>query len=121
MGTTGRSIRPEEAEVVRTVLTRAPRQPVDASVIEAIASLRVVGGCRCGCASIDFERKWTTRHGQVADGIGKTASGGQVGVILWGRRDAISSLEIYDLGAGQSDLRLPVPETIRPYEADALG
>lgn len=121
MGTTGRSIRPEEAEVVRTVLTRAPRQPVDPSVIEAIASLRVVGGCRCGCASVDFESKWTTTSGQVADGIGRTPAGGTIGVILWGRRDAISSLEIYDLGAGQSDLKLPVPETIRPFEAGALG
>jgi len=51
----------------------------------------------------------------VADGIGTTSAGGQVGVIVWGRGKAITGLEIYDLGAGENDLKLPIPSSIKPF------
>jgi hypothetical protein len=53
--------------------------------------------------------------------VGTTKLGGTVGIIVWGRDDQITGLEVYDLGAGEDDLTLPVPESIRPFEATAKG
>lgn len=55
------------------------------------------------------------RSHPIADGIATTPSGGTVGVIVWGTDDSVTSLEIYDLGAGDGDQRLPTPESIRPW------
>jgi hypothetical protein len=79
---------------------------------DAISSLQVVARCECGCASVDFDAPASDQHSTVvADGIGHTPRGGQVGVIVWGRPDAITGLEIYDWGAGD-DLALPVPASV---------
>jgi hypothetical protein len=75
----------------------------------------VVGVCGCGCDSVDFTPHDPSHtSAPVADGVGTTPAGGDVGVIVWGTSDAITGLEIYDMGAGESDLRLPNPDTIRP-------
>lgn len=42
-----------------------------------------------------------------------------MGVIVWGRDDAITALEIYDLGAGEDGLRLPLPSSIRMFREGA--
>lgn len=52
----------------------------------------------------------------MADATGQTPRGGQVGIIVWGRSDAITALEIYDLGAGDDDVVLPVPTSVIPWE-----
>ncbi|MGH7535357.1 MAG: hypothetical protein ACREMG_07215, partial [Gemmatimonadales bacterium] len=51
----------------------------------------------------------------IADGIGTTPAGGKVGVIVWGTAEAVTGLEVYDLGAGAADLRLPDPSSIAPF------
>jgi hypothetical protein len=81
-----------------------------------ISDLKVIGRCECGCAAIDLD---ALPSGQpsipIADGTGTTLSGGQVGVIVWGRPEAITGLEIYDRGAGDSDLVLLIPTSIRAW------
>ena len=47
-------------------------------------ALRVVGGCGCGCASIDFEANAPGGE-PYAEGYGTTADGIPVGLILWER------------------------------------
>jgi hypothetical protein len=82
-----------------------------------VSNLEVVGRCECGCASIDFDAPTSDQHSTlIADGTGTTPSGGRVGVIVWGRPDAITGLEIYDLGAGDDDLVLPVPTSVISWE-----
>jgi hypothetical protein len=56
------------------------------------------------------------RSGIVADATGQTPRRGQVGIIVWGRSNAITALEIYELGAGDDDLVLPVPTSVIPWE-----
>ena len=111
-----RAIRQEEVEVIRATLERASVRPVTALATASIPNLSVVGRCECGCASVDFERTPALRSTPVADGIGETPRGGQVGIIVWGRPDAITGLEIYDLGAGDGDLVLPRVQSIVPWE-----
>ncbi len=72
---------------------------------------------RCGCDSVDFvEQDKIQQAKPIADGIGSTPRGGKVGVIVWGTPEVIIGLEIYDLGAGDMDIKLPIPESIMPFE-----
>jgi hypothetical protein len=117
-----RPIRQEEVEVIRATLRQAPVRSVNDDVVTSIPTLAVVARCECGCASVDFdERPSEHRSKPVGDGVGETPRGGRVGVIVWGRQDAITGLEIYDLGAGDDDLVLPVPESIMPWERSGAG
>jgi hypothetical protein len=112
-----RRIRQNEAEIIRAALERASRVLLDDTVWAVIPNLEVVARCECGCASVDFDAPTSEqRSGIIADATGQTPRGGQVGVIVWGRSDAITGLEIYDLGAGDDDLVLPVPTSVIPWE-----
>ena len=73
---------------------------------EALATLRVVGGCECGCASVDF-RPEPFAGRIVAEGYGTTPGGVEVGLILWGYEGSLAALEIYMLGTDTSELPTP--------------
>lgn len=112
-----RPINREEMDVIRATLARAKVQSLNDTAVASIETLVVVSRCECGCASIDFEESPSQpRSKPVGDGIGLTPRGGKVGVIVWGRQDAITGLEIYDRGAGDGDLVLPDPESIVSWE-----
>jgi hypothetical protein len=115
-----RSISRSEADVVRAALERAARILLDETVLAAVPHLEVAARCECGCASVGFDAPGSDqRSGIIADVTGQTPRGGQVGVIVWGRSDAITGLEIYDLGAGDDDLTLPVPASVIAWERQA--
>jgi hypothetical protein len=117
-----RPIRQSETEVIRAALMRASVVPVDEAAKDVIPSLQVVARCECGCASVDFDAPASDQRSTViADGTGQTPKGGQVGVIVWGRRDAITGLEVYDRGAGEDDLALPVPTSVIAWQRGASG
>lgn len=112
-----RGINHGEAEIVRAALERASVAHLDETLRAAIPNLEVVARCECGCASVNFAAPTSEQRSRViADATGHTARGGQVGVIVWGRSDAITGLEIYDLGAGDDDLVLPVPASVIPWD-----
>ncbi len=117
-----RPITPEEAEVLQAALDRASVLRIDDAVTAALPTLTVEARCECGCASVDFDAPPSAeRSTLIADGTARTSHGGQVGVIVWGRPDAITGLEIYDLGAGEGDLALPVPASIVPWDRSGAG
>lgn len=112
-----RPIKPEEVAVIRAALERACKEPLATGIADTIHHLHRIDQCDCGCDSVDFV-PYDSVHMPypVADGIGRTPAGGDVGVIVWGRDDAITGLEIYSLGAEDDDQKLPVPASIRPFE-----
>jgi hypothetical protein len=113
-----RTVREDEIRVISAALERARVGSIDDAVLSLVSGLRVVGRCECGCASIDFDSPPSDHNPTpIADGTGTTPHGGKVGVIVWGRSDAITGLEIYDLGAGQDDLVLPTPISIRSWDS----
>jgi hypothetical protein len=117
---TTRLINSAELAVLRATLERAPVAAATSQVTAKLESLQVVGRCECGCDSLDFADSDTARRSQpIGDGIGTTRAGGKVGVIVWGTAEAVTGLEIYDLGAGAADLRLPDPESIQRFGAGA--
>ena len=109
-----RPITEREAELVRWLLVNAPTAFVPSALEEGVAGLRVVGRCSCGCASVDFEKQGQSGiNHPIADAIAKTAEG-LCGLILWGREDAVTGLEIYEIEAGSAD-SLPPPDTLLKY------
>ena len=108
---------PQEAAVIRATLEHAPMMPDISRFVGGIDQLHAVSKCGCGCDSVDFAEKNPSQPSRiVADGIGVTPKGGQVGVMVWATDDSITGLEIYDLGAGDSDTKLPVPQSIHSWE-----
>ena len=109
-----RPINEQEIEVITTAVDRAHVVDVKEEVLRAVPLLNVVGRCNCGCASVDFVPSGQAPpYVPIADAIATTHVGGEVGIIVWGSENEITGLEVYDAGAGELDLRLPVPETIR--------
>jgi len=116
---TTRALAPRELGVLRATLEKAAKLELAPALLGCLENLRVIGGCTCGCESIDFAEHDSDRPPRpIADGIGKTPAGGDVGIIVWGTDDAVMSLEVYDLGAGELDIKLPVEASIRPLPAD---
>jgi hypothetical protein len=74
----------------------------------------VVGGCKCGCCSIDFA---PTDGGvrPIRDAIAVLADGRQSGLILWGTGGMIHSLEVYDMDPNASHA-LPEVSGLRTWE-----
>ena len=114
--TVDRAISPAEITVVQVMLKRAAVAPEYSRLGSDLNRLRVVERCSCGCDSVDFKRDDPqTRPKPIADDTGETIAGGQVGVIIWGTSEAVTGIEVYDLGAGDNDIRLPAPDSIRPW------
>jgi hypothetical protein len=83
--------------------------------IGQLETLTVVGGCRCGCPSIDLEAPSGDANGMPAPvilGDAESPEGVQVGVILWARGGKLSGLEVHPWD-GSEIIRLPTPETLR--------
>lgn len=119
MGALHRSITGEEAEVIRVTLERARIRPVAEAAVARVPSLTVVARCDCGCPSVDFEDETTAKGVVLAEALGESQSGGAVDVMVWGRHDAITALEITDLDAEEapatSPATLPTLGSIRPW------
>ena len=100
----------ERAVVARLCAINELRVPSD----EALAALRVVGGCDCGCASVDF-RPEPFAGRIIGEGYGVTPLGIDVGLILWGYENVLAALEIYMLGLEDTS-ELPRPESLHRGE-----
>jgi len=104
-----RPITERELAVVDWLLRNGSRSGPLQHLTERIAQLRVVGSCSCGCASVDFEKDGQSPAAHpIADAHGETPTGLKFGLILWGRDDAITGLEIYELDPGAAST-LPAP------------
>ena len=82
----GRPITAQEIAVIRATLEQAALDAQFRAAEVNLDTLKVVDRCSCGCDSVDFEKNGQDSLSRpVADGIGMTAAGGQIGVIVWGR------------------------------------
>jgi len=74
----------------------------------------VVGGCGCGCPSINFTVESTESGARPIPVIladAESPEGVAVGVILWARGGCLSGLEVHPWD-GTDVIRLPRPETL---------
>jgi hypothetical protein len=82
-----------------------------------LARVQVVGGCGCGCPSIDLMVGEVAPSGRpvpviVADA--ESPEGVQVGVILWSCSRALSGLEVHPWNGSES-VRLPHVESLMNF------
>ena len=105
--------------MIRATLEHASNIPDVSRFVGNVDRLHVISRCGCGCDSVDFAKHDPEHPSRIiADGIGLTPKGGQVGVMVWATDDTITGLEIYDLGVGDNDIRLPAPQSIHSWRAE---
>lgn len=115
-----RPVSSSEQSVLRAALTKVPVVASATALIDCLEKLRVVERCACGCDTVEFYRTNGPEKAEiVADGIGRTPQGGRVGVIVWGTANEVTGLEVYDMGAGDGGLRLPVPESVHGWDEES--
>ena len=115
-----RPISQREVAVLARMLERCAVQGAVTFDLASLERLNVVARCDCGCDTVDFQGiDWSTRPAVIADGQGKTETGDEVGIIVFGNGSAIACLEVYNYS--DEPARLPVVETIQPYGATARG
>ncbi|MBI5502097.1 MAG: hypothetical protein HY907_17775 [Deltaproteobacteria bacterium] len=116
-----RPISEPEATVVEWLLKSASVVgPLD-HLVPSVPRLRVVGRCTCGCASVDFEPSGQAGGSRpIADAVGEAEPGKLCGLILWGRDDAITGLEVYELSPG-SNSTLPPVASLKPWDKAGGG
>lgn len=114
-----RPINDDEIAVVHAALDSCAEIPDAQQLLSTVSSLHVIDQCECGCPSVDFARSPSTHPRPIADGLGITSNGEQVGVIIWGASDAITGLEIYDMSTSASQLKLKDLKSIIPWEEGA--
>lgn len=96
---------PEQAVVSHMI--RSPGERV-------AAPTQVVAKCDCGCATVDFIDD-TRGACVVRDATGRTRTGIDVGVLLWGKDGVAAGLEIYMLGTDTGELPLPESLQFEPF------
>ena len=81
--------------------------------------LRIVGGCDCGCPTVNFavgsRREISGPPRIIADFIGMTPAGIEVGVILFAAGEQISELEVYSLSGAEGKFSLPAIASLHPF------
>jgi hypothetical protein len=110
-----RAISPDEVKVVNWLLDHAL---VDATSyrLRPLEELRVVGGCGCGCTSLDFKPPQERgRLKMLADELAVYPDGQRAGLILWGHEGEIVLLEVYDFEPGSSH-RFPDVSALSTWE-----
>jgi len=114
-----RPINDDEVRVIRAALECCAEIPEARGLVATVESLRVIDGCQCGCASVDFALTTPTQRRPIADGLGILPNGERVGVIVWGTPEAVTGLEIYDMSASATALPLSQLQSVIPWEEGA--
>lgn len=110
-----RAISPDEITVVQWLLDHA-LVDVTAYRLRPVERLRVVGGCVCGCTSLDFKPVEELKGKKIlADELALYPDGQRAGLILWGLEGEIVMLEVYDFEPGSSH-RTPDVSNLRTWE-----
>jgi hypothetical protein len=89
--------------------------PSAAKYAPQIPRVSVVSRCTCGCPTIDLAVDGKHVGGSselVADFVGKSPEGIQVGVILHCRSGQISELEVYAIDEVKGVFGLPCPDAL---------
>ena len=110
---TPRPISPQELEVIRRALSTCRTEAASPSHDLVAPTLLVSSLCGCGCDTVEFRGAGGEIAAVIADGLGETADGSGVGVLVFGTADTITCLEVYSFD--DVPARLPILDSIRPF------
>lgn len=111
---TPRSISPEELAVIAQAVRVGAIKGSKLPSLDSLASLRVIGKCDCGCASVDFEQLGTGQAPSlVADAIGDTPGGERVNLLVFAYGGRFTALEV--VGYAADPVPLPIPSSVRAW------
>jgi hypothetical protein len=114
MGELPRRLTAEEAAVLGWLLEHGSVVGPLQHLTSGLDSLRVVAVCGCGCPSVDFALPDPDHKGRVlAEGFGTLENGEEVGLIAWGRGDAVIGLEAYKYGDHAHPFALPAVQSLQ--------
>jgi hypothetical protein len=113
-----RPLTEEETKLLEWLLTNGTSDAKQ--FVSRIADLNVVGKCTCGCPTIDLalggnEQRKTGPSTILADFVGKTREGVEVGVIVHAREGEISELEVYAIPDWKGPFSLPSVESLKQF------
>jgi hypothetical protein len=113
-----RPLTPEERTLLEWLIEHGKPEARDFTT--QLQGIRVVGRCRCGCPTIDLgvegAKEATTGASQIlADFVGQTPEGWQVGVLLHVRSCKLSELEVYNLSEHEGAYSLPTIASLKPF------
>ncbi len=111
MSESERPISEQEADIINWMLRYSAPSGRLLDLAKCVPNLHVVDRCDCGCPTVTFEK--TEDLHPIADALGKTP-GGSVGLILWGRDDAICGLEVYSM-EDTTNCTLPTVDNLLPW------
>jgi hypothetical protein len=108
-----KDIRPlttDERELLEWLLRHGT--PDAAAYLEQLPRVSVTAHCSCGCPTIDLAvdghaAKLSSPTTILGDAVGKSPEGIEIGIIVHGREDLISELEIYSLAGEGRKFSLP--------------
>lgn len=110
---TPRPISPQELEVLRRALRVCATRAASPAHDSAASKLVVASLCECGCDTVEFQGAGGEIAAVIADGIGETPEGAGVGLLVFGKSDTITCLEVYSFD--DTPARLPRLDSIRPF------
>ena len=114
-----RRLNEHERELLEWLIANG--QPEAKDYAPQIAQVRVVGECGCGCPSVDLgvgstlQTSTTGSQLILADFVGVTPEGHEVGVVLRAYEGSLTELEVYSFGEVEGSFGLPRIETLRSY------
>ena len=92
-----RAATPDERLLVEWLLRNCAAQGTAEPLLPEVARLQVVGICGCGCPSVDFLPD-APGASVVAEAVGRSPEGIDLGLILWAREGHLAGLEAYNYG-----------------------
>jgi hypothetical protein len=107
-----RALTADEHDLIEALLGGARSGAV--RFVGQLESAEVVGGCRCGCPSIDIsvsDRPVKGRPHPLVLADGESPEGVPVGLILWVCDRVLTGLEVHPWDSSDV-VRLPQPETL---------
>jgi hypothetical protein len=88
--------------------------------LSQVADVNVVGKCTCGCPTVDWARgenaqRKTGPSTILADFVGKSPEGVEVGVMVHAREGEVSELEVYAMRDWKGTFNLPTVESLKQF------
>ena len=118
-----RPLTEEEKSLLLFLLVNAGEEA--AAFLPQIENAMVVGRCSCGCPTVDLqvsEKAEASPHktNVIADVIGITADGRQVGVIVFAGQGRLSCLESYNLSESDEPWDFPLISSLREFSGEPI-